>query len=287
MSDEHDQQQAASDKLTAERLISAYKINIARKIKAGDVGLSRELDYLQEQEKKAGTSEPAFESPADEVGVPERLRVRRQYTLTPEALRQRQEAAKQPKPGLIGNRNGWKHGKFAQGFIQNKIRPCLSTCPQYPCDLVEDGTTHPGGDCLDKAEVIQSFRAILDAVQKKEFGDFQELAALTIAQSIQTVHMLLEDIQRDGTMVKSEKIDKDGRVIGHDIKLHPSLLALPKLIADLGLTPQEFMITPRQIAKQGAEDDGIKSIADLMSKVGASMKQKQGGRPNVDDDGDE
>lgn len=89
---------------------------------------------------------------------------------------------------------------------------------------------------------------------------------------IEVVRKLQEAVLKDGVVVYSEKVDKDGNVIGKELKPHPALLALPKLIADLGLTPQEMMITPRQLARAGREEEGFRSLADLMSAVSKNLK---------------
>jgi hypothetical protein len=210
----------------------------------------------------------------DEIGIPANLRVRRRYTMSPEALAQRKAAGNSPSKSdsMKGNRNGWKHGRYADGFI-NKIKPCKSTCPHYPCSLVSEGEVEPGDDCLDKVEVIQFFRAVHDAVENKNFDDFNELAALQIANTIKVIDMLIEDIIRDGTVLKREKHDaKDNLVI--EYVTHPSLLALPKLVADLGLNPAEFMITPRAIARDKNERDVGKTLAEMMSRAGRGLKKK-------------
>jgi hypothetical protein len=97
---------------------------------------------------------------SESIGLPSNLRVRRRYTMSPEALAQRKAAAASPVQAhsMEGNRNGWKHGHYAKNFI-NKLKPCKSTCPQYPCSLVEEGEVEPGDDCLDKADII-SFSGI-------------------------------------------------------------------------------------------------------------------------------
>jgi len=169
----------------------------------------------------------------------------------------------------------WKHGRYAKSFITGAIRPCKSTCARYPCDLITEGGTKPGGPCLDKAAVIDTYSAIINAIRHKKMDDYQEIASLSIAQSIQTLNMLLEDIIRDGTTIKREKYDSQGKVIAAEYVHHPALNALPKMIADLGMTPGEMMITPRAISKQVTEDEGVKTIADLMAKVGEKLKKTQ------------
>ena len=93
--------------------------------------------------------------------------------------------------------------------------------------------------------------------------------------------MLLEAIIRDGPIIMREKHDKDGKVFGHEYVSHPALIELPKMIANLGMTPQEFMATPRQISKQGTEEDGVKTIADLMSHVGEIIRKKSTALPGA------
>ncbi len=77
---------------------------------------------------------------------------------------------------------------------------------------------------------------------------------------------------RDGTIVKRDKWDKDGGLIGYEIVAHPSLLALPKLMADLGITPSEMMITPKALLKDQNEKESIKSAADIMSRLGRACR---------------
>lgn len=302
---EESQPQNGSE-LSVDRLIKAYKASIARKIMAGEIGLSRELEYLKqlEQSPSGPPRSPSIllsqESAGakkggetgglvpDEAGVPERLRVKRKYTKGPnymsDAAREvrRKGGKARAAKGIIPN---WKHGKYSKNFVSRFIRPCYTTCSHYPCEIVEEGSTTPGEACLDKVSVMQTYTAIIKAIKNKEYDDYNELAALNISQAIEVLKMSLEDIIRDGTMVKSEKLDREGRVIGFEIKPHPSMLALPKLIAELGVTPQEAMITPRQLAKQGSEEDGLKTIADLMSQVGkAARKEKEEQEEQEEDD---
>ena len=209
------------------------------------------------------------------VGIPETLRVRRRYTMSPAAMKQRRKAAKSPakSDGMTGNRNNWQHGYYAKQFI-NKLKPCKSTCPQYPCSLVEEGQVEPGEDCLDKADVISFYRAIHNAIDKKEYDQFNDLAALQIANAIKIVDMLIEDIIRDGSVVKRERRDAKGNLVIEYVT-HPSLLALPKLIADLGLNPAEFLITPRAKARADSDEETNKTLAEMMSRAGKAFKKKK------------
>lgn len=265
------------DKEKYKNLHTLYYANLARKLKEGKSLSEREFKHLQEMiadgnktdTPQSGASDPD-EAKEKEVGVPESLKFRRHYTMTDKAREQRKKAAKGSKV------NHWKHGKSAKSFL-TRLKPCHKTCEHYPCEVVVQGGTKPGGVCLDKAAVINNYMTLIKAIEKKDYKDFNELASLTIAESIHTLHLLLEDIMRDGTMLKKNKYDKDGNYIGYEVVTHPSLLALPKMIADLGITPNEMMITPKALAKKGDDDEGIKTIADLMSSIGRKMKNKDEG----------
>ena len=271
------------DNLTAPELIRLAKASAINAIKAGKSGMARELENLLALEARLlspsgggkGEDSPLGRGigvgDSDDVGIPQNLRIRRHYTMTPAALEVRRKggkarAAKFPAPN-------WKHGKYAQSFIVKAIRPCKSTCRDYPCKLIDDGSTKPGEPCLDKSAVIQMYSALNDAIKHKKYDDFNEIASLTIAQSMHTLHMLLEDVIRDGPTLKREKYNSEGGVIGYDYVTHPALLALPKMIADLGMTPQEFMATPRAIAKQGTEEEGAESLAQFLSKIATNMQK--------------
>ena len=162
----------------------------------------------------------------EEIGIPEKNRVKRKYTMSPASLAQRKNAAKQPKgPGVA--RNAWKHGLFAKNYIQHKIRPCLTTCPQHPCELVEENETSPGGDCLDKKEVLQAYGVILKALQTKKLDDFNDLSAMILAETVQVLRNLLEDIQRtaldDIALASNETVRNLGVIFDPDLSLNSHL----------------------------------------------------------------
>lgn len=220
------------------------------------------------------TDDDHTNNPEEDVGVPREMRIRRKYTLSDAALAQRREAAQKPKPGMIGKRNAWKHGEYAKTML-TRIKPCLSTCDKYPCALVEDGKTEAGGDCLDAEEMLHIIRAVHQVISDpKASEDFLEISAANIGNSLRILEMLQEDILRDGTLVKSQKFDKSGVCYQEELRIHPSLYALPKMIRDLGMTPEQFMITPKAIAKNTNEEEAVKSIVDMMKEAGSAMAMK-------------
>lgn len=222
------------------------------------------------------------EQEQEEIGVPADLRIKRRYTLSPEALAQRQAAANSPAKaeGMKGNKNNWKHGKYAQGFIRTFVRPCKSTCADYPCDLIEDGRTRPGMDCLDKEQVIETFGAIMRALsdedKKTRFESLKEVMALQVASAQQVVGNLMEDILRDGTMLKREKWDKEGALLGYEIVPHPSLLTLPKMLDTLGLSLKDLNITPKAVEKMDDDEQAAEGLASMLSRIGRNLQQTEG-----------
>jgi hypothetical protein len=212
-------------------------------------------------------------TPECEVGIRQSLRVRR-YTLSDSAREQRKKAATNSRSS---NNNGFKHGRYARNFL-HKIKPCLSSCAHYPCDLVEEGSTHPGEECLEKAEILSFYKAVREAIVDKKMDAINDLAALQIANSMKVLDMLQEDIMRDGSVVKREKLDKNGNMLVEYVP-HPSLLVLPKLVSDLGINLGEYLATPRSKEKQKSDEEGAKSISDLMAqatKAFASASAKKG-----------
>jgi hypothetical protein len=206
----------------------------------------------------------------EEYGIPEELRIkRRPYTMTAAALEQRKAASNSPEKAkaMLGNQNAWKTGEHAKGFIRQIFKPCKSTCTQYPCQLIEDGATSPGEACLDKQEFMHCLANMQSAIKSGKVDDIKDMAALRIAGVWEVVRMLTEDILADNTVVKSQKLDKTGKVIGYEVKPHPSLLSLGKLVESAGLTAPEWMVTPRQIAKEDTDKKTSETLATLMGKV--------------------
>jgi len=141
-----------TSKATAEKLQQEYLTNLSQKLREHKTLTKREFEHLHllspapDVSHKNTSSHVEDSDASDEIGIPERLRFKRSYTLTESALEARRKNSKKStgpkteKGKAASSKNSWKHGLFAQGYIQNKVKPCKSTCPQYPCELVKDNT---------------------------------------------------------------------------------------------------------------------------------------------------
>lgn len=278
-------------KATPSYLRKRYKLALVKRIEAGEVGLIEEIKKLDALASSPGAASPAPspqpaspDSATGEAGVSSdeteeqrqtrilgRLHIRpRAYTLSEAALAQRKAAATSPEKAksMLGNRNAWKTGEHAQGVVRQLFRPCLSSCPQYPCELIDDGETALGSVCLDKAEFVKGLHALQKALRGGDLTDFKELAAIRLAGGFDILGRLQEDILENGVKCFDEKIDKDGKVIGYALKPNPSLLALPKLMEVLGVSTSELMLSPREIARNKVEKKKAKALSSLMSGFG-------------------
>lgn len=206
----------------------------------------------------------------------ERLTLRpRRYTMTEAGRRQRKTAANSPEKAkaMMGNKNAWKTGQFAQGFVRQLFRPCLSSCPNYPCELIDDGEAALGHDCPDKAEFVKGLSAIQKAMRSGDLTDLREIAALRIAGNIELLGQIQQELIATRGIVMSEKIDKEGRVIGYEMKPHPLYLVLPKLTEVTKMTSADFLMTPLEITRQKTERKKARTMADIMSNLGLASPE--------------
>jgi hypothetical protein len=225
---------------------------------------------------------PSASDPAsgvvEQTGIDDNLRIRRKYTMSEAALFARRQNAKKstgprtPEGKKRVSRNNWKHGRFASTRILGLSKPCKSTCPKYPCSLVIEGKTEPGGECLDKQHIVEACMAIEQALLNNNPDDFYELAVFELAESMQVIRELRRAILEDGAVIKYERYDKEGKVVGHDVKPHPALLALPKILADFGLTLPDFRLTPKEVNRSKDLGEAAKTVADIFQAVGGQLE---------------
>lgn len=265
--------QLKSGKVVSDLLISGLlksKDEIARSIARLEAGEDIEPAPSSPKEKES----EEFED--DQYGIPEKLRIKRPYTLSAAAIEARKRAAQSPAhaEAMKGNRNAWKHGQYAEGLIRQSVAPCKATCEHYPCDWVKDEETSAGGLCLDRAaDFMKVLGAVQTAIQQGKLDDFKEAAAVRIAGAMDIIEMLIADIKIDGTLVKSEIFGKEGARLGYKIVNHPSLKPLADLLDVMELTPQQFMITPLIVKKTESDEKAAETLASMMGRAGAALER--------------
>lgn len=224
---------------------------------------------------------------------------KRSYTLSPLALAQRREAAQRSTGPVTdegkaaSSRNAWKHGEYAaydqsalMAFgVGNFGKPCLSTCPKYPCSLVDDGRTAPGEPqgCLDKEVYVKAFDAILRQLQTGDMGGLNPVLAAEMAGAVEILVQLREEIGARGLVVELDVFNKDGGKTGTKLVMNPAMGAYIKLLEKAGISLPQLMATPAAIARVKDPDGGADPVSDIFSAV---LRKSRGGpaiRPDAVD----
>lgn len=236
------------------------------------------IKQLQDELERLESGEEPEEDP-----LLERLTVktRRPYTLTDKALRARQENAQKstgpvtPEGKEACSMNAWKHGQHSRKRILSLGKPCKSTCPNYPCYLVDDGATQPGQQCLDKEYMLHSINALSKAMTSGDLTDLKDVITLQFGGTIQVIDELQASILQYGVYMKSEKLGKDGNIIGYELKPNPSLLPLSNLLKAAGVTMPDFMITPAAVERKKEGEKLAENLADIFRGAGAALAEAQ------------
>ena len=103
-------------------------------------------------------------------------------------------------------------------------------------------------------------------MRKKNYENLSEVMAFIFAEVLGVINMLLLDINKDGATLRS--LQSDNRNMKYyELRPHPSLLALPKLLADLGISLPEWLLTPRAITRADKEEEHEETLAAYTSKL--------------------
>jgi hypothetical protein len=245
---------------------------LRQRIHAGETSLLPQLEALLIASPDANQEEDAILARLT-------VKTKRPYTLTPAAIAARQQNAQHstgpttPEGKAISSRNSWRHGLHARKRVMGLGKPCKSTCHKYPCSLVDDGDVTPGDDCLDKEYFLHSINAISRALQEGNLNDLKDIVSIQLSGTLQVIDELQSSILQYGVYMKSEKLDKEGKVIGYELKPNPSLLPLSNLLKAAGVTLPDFMITPKEVARVKTEEETGKSIVDIFRSAGAALQQ--------------
>lgn len=184
-----------------------------------------------------------------------------------------------PKGKQIASRNALKMGIHSQRMM-NYIRPCYKTCPEYPCALVEDGSTKAGSHCLEKHSFTTSLDAIHDAMMLGKHKDFKGLMAVELASNLEVIKTLRDHIM-ESPLVLSIKITRiigeDGNTIENEqreYKNNPALLPYTQLLRDLGINFKEALVTPREIARNNIAEKEAETLPERVARLAKRFKNK-------------
>ena len=239
------------------------------------------------------------ENPRDSLGddFPKRLHVTRtRKPLTQAELEQRRNnstmiAEKKLQTGPRTDEgkkrsaaNALKHGGYAASYMAI-LQPCRTTCEHYPCSMVKDQGVSPGDRCLDRQNFLETFEAIENAIRHKEYEDFEGLYAFELAANLDLVNQMRNAIAEIGPLVKSIKKTSGKDVSSENIeyKLNPLLTALPKLMADLGLTLPEALITPQSKARAKTDQTSAENVAAMLSGSVGKLKSARQKKDDKDE----
>lgn len=210
-----------------------------------------------------------------------------------ELAQRRAAAAKSTGPRTeegkaASSRNAYKHGLYSQG--QALIRqhwavgafgkPCRTTCqyhpasdPPHPCQLVLDGHTKAGGDCLDKTVYVQAFDRLLLALQENKLDGMNEVLAAEAAGALELLQRLREEIAERGFIIWVPMVDKDGEVIRDGEVVcakpvpNPSMPIYVKLLEAMGINLPELLATPKSIKGAEQEEDAKSAMAAILGRA--------------------
>lgn len=225
----------------------------------------------------------------------EKMDEKRPYTMSDAALEQRRANAAKATEASAGHhtgpiteegktavsRNAWKHGLYSAGTLLwremgygMRGKPCLTTCLKFPCELVQNGATEPGKDCLDRAVYLEAFDALMDTLHSGDVANAHGLMASQLAQALEVLNQLREEIAAKGVVVWVPMFNKAGGKIGEKPEANPALFHYVKMLGELGISLPEMLATPRSVKGVENQEDANSMMAAL---VGGALARAGGG----------
>lgn len=276
----------SEDKEDQEELVhfrDKYAEQLRKRVDSGEILTAAELDFIQGATQAEGDIFPG------------RLKVQPiKYPRSPAQIAQAranlerinreklQTGPRTPEGKDKSRRNAIRHGLYAQSLM-SLFKPCFTTCPDYPCSLVQEDQTRPGDNCLEKQHFVEVLDAVEKAMRNKEMGALNDIIALEIASSIDMIRRLKEQVLHIGPLVKSSKTietsskNGDSSTIEHiEYKANPALAVLSKLIGDMGLTLADAMITPRELARHKIDEKAVETITERAARLGKRLMKGRG-----------
>jgi hypothetical protein len=276
-----------SKDVTPEFLLTQYKTVLLKRMSAGD-NVASEIEKIARLEELLKTDpdkakeelEKINEEPA--CGIPERNKVRRPYTLSPEALKARQLNAqnstgprtKKGKQKSAANGSNWKHGLYSKSIIRKTLGLCTEKCGKYPCPAVERKETKKGELCLDHEGLPLKIKTMVEAAKSGDIKEVKEISAALLAMATEMLERMMMNVHFDGETILEDMFDKNGAVIGQRLKNHPNLGPIIDAMAKLGITMSANRLTPQELQKtKDVEEDrsafgkALTSAATALAKV--------------------
>ena len=184
------------------------------------------------------------------------------------------------------SRNAWKHGLNSaihaahfdngmQSLLGAVGKPCQTTCPKYPCGLVEDGLTAPGGSCMDKQVYVQAFGSIIDALESGSMDGMHGLMAAEIAAALQMLHQLRTTIADQGLVIGIPLVTEDGKLVhradGSEVMAkyvaNPGYPMMIKTLEVLGISLPELLATPQAKAKAKEQEEAGDAMQTILGGI--------------------
>jgi hypothetical protein len=200
------------------------------------------------------------------------------------------------------SRNAWRHGLSSRVQLQaGKMgaesmaklfgKPCLTTCPVHPdnpdrteapCNLVLEGLTGAGGNCLDKTVYVHAYAALLDAMENGVMDGMQAMLAAEGAAALQLIHQLRTELTQGGMlMIDQFAVNKEGELVLNPLTGQPVLMdrkmpsgwgVLIGMIDKLGISLPEMLATPQARSRAKLSEDTGDALTTVL---GALMRQGQ------------
>lgn len=280
-------------KLTPEFMFNSLKIKFMQKIKAGEVvGGARELEQLIQLEKKLFdlSDKEALEEIEKAhiefgLGIPDRNKVKRSYTMSPAKLEANRQNAQQStgprtaegkkKSAANGANANWKHGHCSKSFIKKVMGVCTKKCDKYPCSAVEDEETCAGELCLDREGYLKKVNLLVKAAQDGDIKDVKEFNAVLLANQQEILERMQMAIIEDGTVILEDMVNKDGIVVAQKFKNHPHIGPALDYMFKLGITFPTMRMTPQELQKTKDVQDAGQMLATAFSGASKALAKAE------------
>ncbi len=284
--------QELAAKLTPEFLFNYYKTKLMKRIEAGDIGLANEIERLARLEdiiynKPEPEARAALEDAINdlEMGIPERNKVKRSYTMTPAAREARvknaqkstgprTEAGKRISAANGANAN-WKYGHCSKSMVKRVLGVCTKKCDKYPCAAVDEKETQAGELCLDREGYLKRVNTLITAARSGKIEDVTEMNLVLLANKQEILDRMMMAVIEDGTVILEDVVNKDGAVVARKFKNHPHIKDINEYMKGLGLDFSAMRMTPQELQKSKDVQDAGKIMAEAFSGASKALARAE------------